>query len=71
MGNGESSGMGLGFFIAKTLLERSGATINLANRDAPSRGAIVRIVWPRAAFEAPVKGRVFRPGGKRESTLVR
>ena len=70
MGDGESSGMGLGFFIAKTLLERSGATINLANRDAPSRGAIVRIVWPRAAFEAPVKGRVFRPGGKREPTLV-
>ena len=28
MGDGESSGMGLGFFIAKTLLERSGATIN-------------------------------------------
>lgn len=61
MGDGESTGMGLGFFIAKTLLERSGATIQLANRELPERGAIVRITWPRAAFEAPVEGRTFRP----------
>ena len=27
--------MGLGFFIAKTLLERSGATLALANRPHP------------------------------------
>ena len=31
----ESTGMGLGFFIAKTLLERSGARLELANRPAP------------------------------------
>ena len=31
----EHIGMGLGFFIAKTLLERSGATLALANRPAP------------------------------------
>ena len=61
MGDGESTGMGLGFFIAKTLLERSGATLNLANRDAPESGAIVRITWPRSAFEAPVEGRAFLP----------
>lgn len=65
MGNGESSGMGLGFFIAKTLLERSGATLNLANRAPPDRGAIVTITWPRSAFEAPVENRIFRPSGKR------
>ena len=44
-------GLGLGFFIAKTLLERSGASISLANRQAPSTGALVTITWPRAAFE--------------------
>jgi two-component system sensor histidine kinase RegB len=48
----ESSGLGLGFFIAKTLLERSGARIALENQQPPQHGAIVRIVWPRKAFEA-------------------
>ena len=48
---GKVSGMGLGFFIAKTLLERSGAKITLDNRAAPEHGAIVRVVWPRRAFE--------------------
>ncbi len=46
------SGMGLGFFIAKTLLERTRATISIANRPAPHHGAIVRIDWPRGAIEA-------------------
>ncbi len=45
-------GLGLGFFIAKTLLERSGARVSLENKQAPQSGAIVRLVWPRAAFEA-------------------
>jgi two-component system sensor histidine kinase RegB len=44
-------GLGLGFFIAKTLLERSGATISLANRQAPESGARVRLEWPREALE--------------------
>jgi two-component system sensor histidine kinase RegB len=48
------AGLGLGFFIAKTLLERSGARLTLENKPAPEHGAIVRIVWTRAAFEAPV-----------------
>jgi two-component system sensor histidine kinase RegB len=39
--------MGLGFFIAKTLLERSGAQVALANRAYPDHGASVRISWPR------------------------
>lgn len=47
----EHSGMGLGFFIAKTLLERSGARIELANRTDPDTGAMVTVVWPRAKFE--------------------
>ena len=46
----EHVGMGLGFFIAKTLLERSGAQLELANRST-SDGAMVTVVWPRAKFE--------------------
>lgn len=47
----EHIGMGLGFFIAKTLLERSGARLELANRPEPQTGAVVTVVWPRAKFE--------------------
>ncbi len=43
----DRTGLGLGFFIAKTLLERSGATLRLKNRDSPETGAVVRITWPR------------------------
>ncbi|MEQ1611981.1 MAG: ActS/PrrB/RegB family redox-sensitive histidine kinase, partial [Hyphomicrobiaceae bacterium] len=48
---GKATGLGLGFFIAKTLLERSGATVGLANKDAPDHGAVVMLTWPRHAFE--------------------
>jgi two-component system, sensor histidine kinase RegB len=41
-------GMGLGLFIAKTLLERSGATVMLTNNG----GAVVSIAWPREAIDA-------------------
>jgi two-component system sensor histidine kinase RegB len=44
-------GMGLGFFIAKTLLERSGAQLEL--RNGRNGGAVVVIRWPREAIEAP------------------
>jgi two-component system, sensor histidine kinase RegB len=47
----EHIGMGLGFFIAKTLLERSGARLELANRAEPDAGALVTVIWPRAKFE--------------------
>jgi two-component system sensor histidine kinase RegB len=53
-GSALASGLGLGFFIAKTLLERSGATLDFENRPAPDRGAIVRVHWERADFERPV-----------------
>ncbi len=44
-------GLGLGLFIAKTLLERSGANIRFANRPEAERpGAVVEVVWPREAF---------------------
>ena len=46
-------GLGLGFFIACTLLERTGAQVTPYNRQAPARGAVVRIAWPRNRFEAP------------------
>jgi two-component system sensor histidine kinase RegB len=43
-------GMGLGFFIAKTLLERSGATVSF--RNGRRKGAIVTARWPRSHIEA-------------------
>lgn len=46
-----SGGLGLGIFIARTLLERSGAKVSFRNRVFPAHGAVVHIVWPREAFE--------------------
>jgi two-component system, sensor histidine kinase RegB len=51
--NGEEAGMGLGFFIAKILLERSGASIRVSNRMLPETGALIEIAWPRARLEGP------------------
>jgi len=46
-----SSGhMGLGLFIAKTLLEHTGARLKFANR--PAGGAEIAIFWPRADIQA-------------------
>ncbi len=50
---GAAGGLGLGFFISKTLLERTGAKLETRNRRPPNVGAIVRARWPRAAIEAP------------------
>jgi two-component system sensor histidine kinase RegB len=47
----ESVGLGLGFFIAKTLLERAGATVSFKNQAQPDRGAVVRLRWSRPDFE--------------------
>ena len=58
----EYEGMGLGLFIAKTLLERSGAGLTFANAtdpflarsERPERGgAVVEVIWPEAALLAP------------------
>ncbi|MEZ5854761.1 MAG: ATP-binding protein [Hyphomicrobiaceae bacterium] len=59
----EASGLGLGFFIAKTLLERSGARIALENRMAPAHGAIVRVSWPRSEFDLIPAGREQHESG--------
>ena len=46
-------GLGLGIFIAKTLLERTGGTVTFENRPGPQRGARVTVAWPREAIEHP------------------
>jgi two-component system, sensor histidine kinase RegB len=51
---GQPAGLGLGFFIAKTLLERSGARLTFENRALPERGAVVRVRWRREDFERPL-----------------
>jgi two-component system, sensor histidine kinase RegB len=48
----ERQGHGLGVFIARTLLERTGAKVAFSNRVFPDHGAVVQIVWPRRRFEA-------------------
>jgi len=57
----EYEGMGLGLFIAKTLLERTGAELSFANGHDPfltpsehpeQCGAIVEVVWPRTRLDA-------------------
>jgi two-component system, sensor histidine kinase RegB len=47
----QGGGLGLGVFIARTLLERTGAKVLFTNRTFPDHGAVVQIVWPRKRFE--------------------
>lgn len=63
------SGLGLGLFIAKTLLERSGATVTFSNLTPPRHGANVQISWPRTAFELP-PGAFAWPGRRASATKV-
>ena len=60
----EYEGMGLGLFIAKTLLERSGADLSFANGTDSFRGnqelsrrtgAFVEVRWPRHKISAEVR----------------
>lgn len=46
----QGGGLGLGLFIAKTLLERSGAALHFHNSAKPGLGAAVEVVWPRQAL---------------------
>jgi len=57
----EVFGLGLGFFIAKTLLERSGAKLSLKNQSAPLHGAVVTVVWSRSDFERPLVAAPLEP----------
>jgi len=56
-GDGDKHGMGLGLFIAKTLLERNGAEIDFNNLPSQKSGndtewtACVVCSWPRVEFE--------------------
>jgi len=62
----EHAGLGLGVFIARTLLERTGAKVSFANRTFPDHGAVVQIAWPRQRFEAGEEA----GEGAREGTRV-
>jgi two-component system, sensor histidine kinase RegB len=66
----EHGGLGLGIFIAKTLLERSGARLRLANRKPPETGAEVTVSWPRQAFETATAQTLAKPAGEAEQTLI-
>ncbi|MGR3320568.1 MAG: sensor histidine kinase RegB [Pseudooceanicola sp.] len=67
-------GMGLGLFIAKTLLERSGAELSFANGPdrfsargemAERTGAVIEVAWPRANIDADAPGNRVPPGENR------
>ncbi|WP_299281451.1 sensor histidine kinase RegB [uncultured Tateyamaria sp.] len=67
----EYEGMGLGLFIAKTLLERSGAELTFANGSDPYAvstpadkhiGAIVQVSWPRNKVDARTGDYAIRTG---------
>jgi two-component system sensor histidine kinase RegB len=47
----EHGGLGLGIFIARTLLERTGARVSFNNQMFPEHGAVITIAWPRRRFE--------------------
>jgi len=48
---GEHEGMGLGFFIAKVLLEQTGGTVKAIN--PASGGARVSVTWARGVIDGP------------------
>ena len=50
----KAGGLGLGLFIAKTLLERSGAVISIRNAPEADTGAVITITWPRSVLEEAV-----------------
>ena len=64
-------GMGLGLFIAKTLLERSGGELNFANgpgrrsnadAGASQKGAIVEVRWERRMIDAKAEENIVPIG---------
>lgn len=64
----DQGGMGLGVFIAKTLLNRTGAVLGFSNRRAG--GAYVTVSWQRKAIEVPREhgpGRDLVPGIETQS----
>lgn len=64
--------MGLGLFISKTLLERTGGEMSFSNATRPGRrrpetrsGAVVEVIWPVSAIAAGGTG-----GGLGENTPI-
>ena len=67
-GRDAAGGLGLGLFIAKALLERSGGAAAIeSNAPPPDRGASVTIVWPLEMFE---QGRQTSYSQKRATPVV-
>lgn len=60
-GIGSGGGLGLGFFIAKTLLERAGASVDVGNGAGSLRGACVIITFERAAMDVTPKLAIDEP----------
>jgi two-component system, sensor histidine kinase RegB len=56
----EHEGMGLGFFIAKILLEQTGGLVNAEN--PPGGGALVSIRWARGVIDGPQSPAQSEPG---------
>ena len=52
-GDEVGGGLGLGFFIAHTFLQRSGGKVAYANKAFPAHGAEIRVTWPRHLMETP------------------
>ncbi len=46
-GGEPAGGLGLGLFIAKSLIERNGGRLDIANAPPPQTGARVTLSWPR------------------------
>ncbi len=44
-------GLGLGLYVARSLLERSQATLRFENAAPPLTGATITVEWPRMAYE--------------------
>jgi len=63
---GDQDLMGLGIFIAQSLLERSGATLNFDN--LIEGGAHVVISWNRANLETAARAQPLVSGGSRKAT---
>ena len=64
-----AGGLGLGFFIAKTLLERTGARLYFDNRRVPAHGAVITVAWPRPVMDqegetAVEKGAALAPSAE-------
>lgn len=66
----DEGGLGLGLFIAKTLLERSGASVAVANATPPLTGARIVVSWPRSIFAGTNAGSPRAADQSEEATAI-